>query len=631
MSNSRQLSIVGALAFIVFMFGFGTEAGAQTTCTWDGGGVNTNWSNVENWDQYGVPTSSDNVIFPSSGTPWNVAISSPVTIGDLRVYGSVALTGPVSGAGLICNNLTISNANLILDYATGPRNTSFIISAKGLTLTSYTKIMRPTGYTAEVYIELGRGENGTISMDNVTNSYIDEGIFTWIDNQNAFGVSETRFDDAVTFTTAANNVVPLGDYNLYLGQAAADYTDPLNPIATVFGLAGTPGGSGGYIATKQGATPNLKDNIGRLCFEYFDDGRTYDFLIGPDTPGGKCAPISLKVDGTPLADPNATPFPYISARVVNEKHPENKQVPNYQLYWVVQGVGTPETYTDPATSLLGSICLKEVKFWYLQTKMSAGANYDIYPARFVHNYEDYPNGGNPIGLWTPTGGPKPKDVVLQLTMPDPTPCEMDQFGDFSVGVTGTNPMPVELTSFSARVVDDQVKLNWETASELNNYGFYVERSVDRENWKEISFVPGYGTSFSPKNYVYFDELGDELQRLPELSYRLRQVDRDGTTDYSNIVNVNTGELPEGVELYAAYPNPFNPATTISFAIGSPARVTLKVYNTLGQAVATILSGSAMDAGLHTVGFDGAQLPSGVYLAVLEANGAVQHQKLVLNK
>ncbi|MFA6232928.1 MAG: T9SS type A sorting domain-containing protein [Bacteroidota bacterium] len=192
-------------------------------------------------------------------------------------------------------------------------------------------------------------------------------------------------------------------------------------------------------------------------------------------------------------------------------------------------------------------------------------------------------------------------------------------------------MPVELTSFSARYIDRSVQLNWNTATELNNFGFAIERSQDSENWEEVGFVPGYGTSSSPKSYAHIDYLNDELAYAPQLAYRLRQMDRDGTTDYSNIVYVKTGELPAGVALYTAYPNPFNPATTISFTMQESANVNLKVYNTFGQEVATLLRNSAMDAGLHTVAFNGDKLPSGVYLAVLEANGVLQQQKLVLNK
>jgi hypothetical protein len=602
MSKSRQLSIVGALAVFVFLFGFGTEAWG-TSYTWTGGATpDQSWTNPANWGGSGYPTTGDIATFQSDAT---VTISSAITISELVITGTqltpifVTINSTVSPYSLTTNSLNATYADLSVSStaATG-------ISTQYLSLND----ARILSSARTVTLEVGRGEVGTIYMSNVGTSYVGPSVWTNIDNPNAFGVSETRFDASITFTTAANDIIPLGSFNLYLG---GEFTE-------ILGLAGTPGSAGGFIAIKQGSENPAPADVGRLCYEYWP-GKTMTFTIGPDVPGKKCTPISFNVTTvTGIPDPTQTPFPYVSVRVVHGKHPANNQTPNYQSYWVAQGVGTPDDNG-------GSVCLNNVEFWYLQAYMSAGGNYSVYPARYADNWEDL-DLPNEIGSWNPTGTPVNPGNTTLLSLSGCVP----GFGDFSIGA-GTTPMPVELTSFSARVVDNQVRLNWETATELNNYGFYIERSADRENWKEIGFVPGNGTSYSPKSYVYFDELGDELQRLPELSYRLRQMDRDGTTDYSNIVNVNTGGLPEGVELYAAYPNPFNPATTISFAIGTPARVTLKVYNALGQAVATILSGSAMDAGLHTVGFDGAQLPSGVYLAVLEANGAVQHQKLVLNK
>ena len=88
--------------------------------------------------------------------------------------------------------------------------------------------------------------------------------------------------------------------------------------------------------------------------------------------------------------------------------------------------------------------------------------------------------------------------------------------------------------------------------------------------------------------------------------------------------------PLSIEMYQAYPNPFNPSTTLSFSLQETVHVTLKVYNTFGQEVATVVN-KAMDAGYHSVEFRGSELPSGMYIAVLEAAGNVQQQKLVLNQ
>jgi hypothetical protein len=287
----------------------------------------------------------------------------------------------------------------------------------------------------------------------------------------------------------------------------------------------------------------------------------------------------------------------------------NTQNSKIWVYWPVQGHGISEpVYFDGTMSL--------------HNNYRSGSP-TVYSARYTPTYET----AGAAGFWDLTGTQMGNTQGNNRLVPF---AGFPGFGDYNIG-TGTAPLPVELISFSARMMDNAVRLNWETATELNNFGFAIERSRDGENWEEVGFVPGAGTSSSPKSYVHEDFLTDELLRLSQIAYRLRQMDRDGTTDYSSIVFVKTGQMPSGIELYAAYPNPFNPATTISFAISEPANVSLKVYNTLGQVVATLLAGSAMDAGQHTVPFNGDQLPSGIYMAVLEANGVQQHQKLVLNK
>ena len=143
-------------------------------------------------------------------------------------------------------------------------------------------------------------------------------------------------------------------------------------------------------------------------------------------------------------------------------------------------------------------------------------------------------------------------------------------------------------------------------------------------------MQGAGSSNTPLAYDFTDILDRSLTDVPQIAYRLRQEDRDGTTDYSGIVYAYTGAMADRVELYEAYPNPFNPSTTLSFSLQEAAHVSLKVYNTFGQEVATV-SNQTFDAGFHTVTFEGAALPSGVYIAVLDAAGSVQQQKLVLNK
>ena len=127
---------------------------------------------------------------------------------------------------------------------------------------------------------------------------------------------------------------------------------------------------------------------------------------------------------------------------------------------------------------------------------------------------------------------------------------------------GSNPsaLPVELSSFSAAVIGQNVKINWTTETEVNNYGFEVERcalSAECQAWENIGFVNGSGNSNSPKNYSF----NDKDVRGGKYSYRLKQIDNDGQFEYSNIIEVDIN-LPLEFSLNQNYPNPFNPSTKI---------------------------------------------------------------------
>ena len=201
--------------------------------------------------------------------------------------------------------------------------------------------------------------------------------------------------------------------------------------------------------------------------------------------------------------------------------------------------------------------------------------------------------------------------------------------------TTNNPLPVELSSFSASFVGNTVKLNWRTESEVNNYGFEVERyalSAERQAWEKIGFVNGNGNSNSPKSYTFTDT--DVLSG--KYSYRLKQIDNDGKFEYSKTIEVDFG-APKKFELSQNYPNPFNPVTTIRFTIpptplafGEGLGVRLVVYNILGQQVAVLLN-DILESGVHTINFDASELNSGMYIYKIEAGNFVQTRKMTLIK
>ncbi len=181
-------------------------------------------------------------------------------------------------------------------------------------------------------------------------------------------------------------------------------------------------------------------------------------------------------------------------------------------------------------------------------------------------------------------------------------------------------VPVELTSFAANVVNNSVKLNWTTATELNNSGFSVER-----NGIEVGYVKGNGTSSSVNNYSFTDA----NVAAGTYTYRLKQVDFDGSVEYSAEIEVTVG-TPVAFELAQNFPNPFNPSTNIQFSIPEASQVNLTVYNLLGEEVASLVSG-IVSAGVHNISFDASNLNSGMYIYKIEAGSFVATRKMMLLK
>ncbi|MBK7630486.1 MAG: T9SS type A sorting domain-containing protein [Ignavibacteriales bacterium] len=190
-------------------------------------------------------------------------------------------------------------------------------------------------------------------------------------------------------------------------------------------------------------------------------------------------------------------------------------------------------------------------------------------------------------------------------------------------------VPVELLSFSSSVIDNDVTLNWTTATETNNSGFQIERRETKnersEEWKSISFVNGHGTTTEPQTYSY----KDENLSAGKYQYRLKQIDFDGTFEYSNIIEVEILP-PAKFSLEQNYPNPFNPSTKISWQSPIDSWQTLKVFDVLGNEVALIVN-EFKPAGNYETEFDASKLSSGIYYYQLKVGEFVQSKKMILLK
>jgi hypothetical protein len=194
-----------------------------------------------------------------------------------------------------------------------------------------------------------------------------------------------------------------------------------------------------------------------------------------------------------------------------------------------------------------------------------------------------------------------------------------------VSSTWTDVVPVELTSFTASVDENIVTLNWITATELNNSGFDVLRQAENEQWAKIAFVEGYGTTTETRNYSFVDN----NLAAGQYSYRLKQIDFDGTSELSEVVNVEVIN-PAQYALSQNYPNPFNPSTTIYYALPEAAYVELIVYDVLGNEVSTVVN-EEKPAGINEVEWNASNVPSGVYFYQLKSGQFVETKKMVLMK
>lgn len=185
--------------------------------------------------------------------------------------------------------------------------------------------------------------------------------------------------------------------------------------------------------------------------------------------------------------------------------------------------------------------------------------------------------------------------------------------------------PVELTSFTAMSQNQQVTLNWITATEINNNGFEVQRSVTNSDFVTVGFVKGAGTTTEQKAYSFLDK---NLSN-GSYTYRLKQIDYNGLYEYSEAIEVDVRSL-DTYTLEQNYPNPFNPTTKIGYVLSAKTNVKVVVMNTIGEQVA-ILVNQTQEQGYHQLDFNASNLPSGIYFYSLQTENYSETKKMLLMK
>ena len=227
--------------------------------------------------------------------------------------------------------------------------------------------------------------------------------------------------------------------------------------------------------------------------------------------------------------------------------------------------------------------------------------------------------------------------VFQLTSPGTPSGGETQITSFGTFINPSNtPLPIQLGSFTALVLNqNRVRLDWITLSELNNYGFFVQRRrAEDQQYTDLpnSFIPGHGTTTEPQHYSY----ADSAVGSGNWWYRLKQVDLDGAIHFTEGVQAEVltsvkEEAPRVFALLQNYPNPFNPTTEIKFSVENTAHATLNIYNVLGQHVATLFDDIAEAGQYYRVRLNASGLATGLYFYKLESNRKSNLKKMLLVK
>jgi len=200
--------------------------------------------------------------------------------------------------------------------------------------------------------------------------------------------------------------------------------------------------------------------------------------------------------------------------------------------------------------------------------------------------------------------------------------EQDVYYSF---ITDTTVVPVELLSFTATSNGKEVILSWTTATELNNQLFEVQRSFEGSEFATIGFVYGKGTTTERQDYIYKDKISTDGKYF----YRLKQIDYLGNYEYSDIIEMEI-RVFNSYLLEQNFPNPFNPTTTIGYGIKEKGNVRISILNSIGEEIASLVN-EEKEPGYHTVEFNAANLPSGVYFYQLKTGSFIETKKMILLK
>ncbi|MDR3667817.1 MAG: T9SS type A sorting domain-containing protein [Ignavibacteriaceae bacterium] len=549
-------------------------------------------------DQIVLLLNYNNLIYSVSGIKTYIGIM-PTIVGNLTLRGTVTAVTPSS--------LTI-NGNLDVGAGTtfSSGSGSYTLTVKGTTTVSGALTVSNNSantFAGDVIINPGGtwNETGTGAI-NFAGSLQNDGSFTTSNVVHTFNGTATQFINGtnpvtfinltinnsngitlgtncnvnVTLNMTAGNIA-LGGNSLMLGVSAASFA----ATGTLNYTAGLMTGSGTFTRWfYPGSTPGLPTtftgNIGRFPMGVGTNDRTVllAFSSTSITEGG-----SISVSHTDAAGATSVlPFVDSSLTIVSESN----------MNWTIAQSGLNlGTRTMNIQITAGGICgvnaLADIDFTLGTSK--AGGAYVLACGSF--------------------GCPSMSRTGMSLT---------DVANIFYVGATNESSLPVELSSFTSIVNVRDVNLNWNTQTGQNLNNFVIERAtydgfVNNLNWTPVQSVKANLSGTVPSHYSFTDKNID----AGKYQYRLKMIDYDGSFKYSKIIEAVI-TLPASFELSQNFPNPFNPTTKINYNLPNDSKVTLEVYNIIGERIAQLVN-EQQSAGYYSVNFgkSSSNITSGIYI------------------
>ncbi len=611
----KSVNKLKSLVFLLFFISSLTSLAA--TITWNGS-IDSDWTNSSNWDGGKVPRTRDNVIIPSGSSNFPVIVTGQsISVKGITVNSGASLT--LDGGYLELSRNLNNDGSVMLNSGTADFSRRVYNNAGASFTTNGANVVISSTLVNEGTINFNSGD---IILENRTKNLTNGSI-----NINGADIS------------ARNDIINNGSIDISSGSLSLERNNGTpNNLIKIDGGSFTQ--SGGTVSTKDLTVLN---------------GGTYT-----QTSGDLNVSNTLKVDGSTFSQSNGAVFVKDLNVKNNSTYTQNSGtleinndfiVSNGNTFNSINGLVNFTGNAGRSTSYQGSIQFNDVLIDDgVNPRFDNDNNINIYVAgNYTNNNPDLRvtkatfifngNGDQTISSASTYGKSTFGNLVIDKTSGSTTLLTDLEVEDTFTELNGTLdlnghtlivagiPVPVELTNFTAKIVENGVLLSWETATEVNNYGFYVERKSSfaqmnelgdsqtlpagsSYNWKEIGFVEGHGNSNSAKQYSYYDSSPVN----GKVTYRLKQIDTDGTFEYSDEVEITL--LSDKLELYQNYPNPFNPSTMINFYLPKTSHVRIIIYNSLGETIAKLVDKN-LEAGFHGINFDASVYSTGLYVYRLE--------------